>query len=155
MRVAGDLRVSRAAGRGDRQGRHARRSELAGAQDGGRGRVGAAVGAAGRGPPADRPRPGRVATAGESRVARFDAPDVLVLGGGGILGEAWMLAVLAGLEDSVGFDARRCDGFVGTSAGSIVAASLVAGTEPRARLGELPEPPPVPASELAGQPYLR
>jgi NTE family protein len=76
-------------------------------------------------------------------VAAFRKPDVLVLGGGGILGEAWMSAVLAGLEDSVGFDARRCDGYVGTSAGSIVAATLAAGVDPRRRLGDLPEPPPV------------
>jgi NTE family protein len=87
-------------------------------------------------------------------VAPFDAPDVLVLGGGGILGEAWMLAVLAGLEDSAEFDARACEGYVGTSAGSIVAASLAAGAEPRTRLGELPEQPPVPASELAGRSEL-
>src|SRR3954453_3793272 len=78
----------------------------------------------------------------------FDSPDVLVLGGGGILGEAWMLAVLAGIEESAGFDARVCDGFVGTSAGSIVAASLVAGTETDAPLrgpapgaGHAPERP--------------
>jgi NTE family protein len=74
-----------------------------------------------------------------------DRPDVLVLGGGGILGEAWMMAVLAGLSDASGFDVRDCESFVGTSAGSIVAAVLVAGIEPRARLGQLPEQPPVPA----------
>jgi NTE family protein len=87
-------------------------------------------------------------------VAGFESPHVLVLGGGGILGEAWMTAVIAGLEDSAGFDARGCDGYVGTSAGSIVAAVLVAGIDPRSRLGELPEQPPVPASELAGEPTL-
>jgi len=85
-------------------------------------------------------------------MTRFDVPDVLVLGGGGILGEAWMLAVLAGLEDSAGFDARGCDAFVGTSAGSIVSASLAAGVEARARLGEVPEQPPATAAELAGAP---
>jgi NTE family protein len=66
---------------------------------------------------------------------------MLVLGGGGILGEAWMTAVLAGLTDAADFDPRDCDAFVGTSAGSIVAAVLVAGMEPGARLGELPEQP--------------
>ena len=70
-------------------------------------------------------------------------PNVLVLGGGGILGEAWMSAVLAGLEETTGFDPRGCDGYVGTSAGSIVAAALVAGIDPRSRLGELPEQPAV------------
>jgi NTE family protein len=58
-------------------------------------------------------------------------PDVLVLGGGGVLGEAWMAGVLAGLEDATGFDLRRCEHFVGTSAGSIVAARLAAGESPR------------------------
>jgi NTE family protein len=77
-------------------------------------------------------------------VARFETPSVLVLGGGGILGEAWMSAVLAGLEEASGFDPRACEAFVGTSAGSIVAASLVAGVDPRVRLGELPEQPPAP-----------
>jgi NTE family protein len=58
-------------------------------------------------------------------------PDVLVLGGGGVLGEAWIMGVLAGIEDATGFDLRDCEGFVGTSAGSIVAAHLVAGRSPR------------------------
>ena len=55
-------------------------------------------------------------------------PDVLVLGGGGVLGEAWMMGVLAGIEDATGFDLRDCESFVGTSAGAIVAAHLVVGT---------------------------
>ena len=59
------------------------------------------------------------------------APTVLVLGGGGLLGEAWMTGLLAGYEDAAGIDVRRCRRFVGTSAGSIVAASLVAGRAPR------------------------
>lgn len=58
-------------------------------------------------------------------------PDVLVLGGGGVLGEAWMMGVLAGIEEVTGFDLRRCEYFVGTSAGSIVASHLVAGDSPR------------------------
>ncbi len=58
-------------------------------------------------------------------------PDVLVLGGGGVLGEAWMMGVLAGIEDAAGVDLRDCDVFVGTSAGAIVAAQLVAGRAPR------------------------
>jgi NTE family protein len=58
-------------------------------------------------------------------------PDVLVLGGGGVLGEAWMMGVLAGLEDANDVDMRGCEYFVGTSAGSIVAAHLVAGRSPR------------------------
>jgi NTE family protein len=58
-------------------------------------------------------------------------PDVLVLGGGGVLGEAWMMGVLAGIEDATGFDMRDCESFVGTSAGAIVAAHLVSGRPPR------------------------
>src|SRR5438552_6713188 len=58
-------------------------------------------------------------------------PDVLVLGGGGVLGEAWMMGVLAGIEDATGFDLRECESFVGTSAGAIVSAHLAAGESPR------------------------
>src|SRR5437763_9375228 len=58
-------------------------------------------------------------------------PDVLVLGGGGVLGEAWMMGVLGGIEDGTGLDLRRCEYYVGTSAGAIVAAHLVAGRSPR------------------------
>ena len=52
-------------------------------------------------------------------MAPFDGrpPNVLVLGGGGLLGEAWMTGVLAGYEDATGADVRRCRRFVGTSAG--------------------------------------
>src|SRR2546423_11454278 len=58
-------------------------------------------------------------------------PEVLVLGGGGVLGEGWMMGVLAGVEDATGFDLRECEYFIGTSAGSIVASHLVAGNAPR------------------------
>ncbi len=46
-----------------------------------------------------------------------------------------MSAVLAGLDEADGFDARHCGLYVGTSAGSIVAASLVAGLPPGLRIG--------------------
>jgi NTE family protein len=62
-------------------------------------------------------------------------PDVLVLGGGGTLGEAWLRSLLAGLEAESGWDLRECDAFVGTSAGSIVAAVLAAGRRPEAAAG--------------------
>jgi NTE family protein len=71
------------------------------------------------------------------------SPDILVLGGGGILGEAWMSALLVGLDQSPAFDSRACHSYIGTSAGSIVAASLVAGHAPERRLGHLPEQPAV------------
>jgi NTE family protein len=55
------------------------------------------------------------------------APDALVLAAGGIAGEAWMTGVLAGIEDAQRIDFRRTEQLVGTSAGSIVAATLTAG----------------------------
>jgi NTE family protein len=64
-------------------------------------------------------------------VDRFVAPDVLVLAGGGVVGEAWMTGVLAGVEDASGVDFRSLEAYVGTSAGSIVAAHLIAGNPPR------------------------
>ena len=67
-------------------------------------------------------------------------PDVLVLGAGGVLGEAWMSGVLAGLEDAAGIDFRRCDTYVGTSAGSIEAARLASGRSPR-RPDDVGDPP--------------
>ena len=54
-------------------------------------------------------------------------PDVLVLGGGGRQGDAWMTGVLAGLEDAHGVSLAECDYFVGTSAGGILAAKLASG----------------------------
>ena len=68
-------------------------------------------------------------------VAGLRRPDVLVLGGGGVLGEAWLRALLAGLESGTGWNLRDCEGFVGTSAGSIVAAVLAAGRRPEAAAG--------------------
>ena len=58
-----------------------------------------------------------------------------MLGGGGVLGEAWLRAYLAGLEAARGWDLRGCDAFVGTSAGAIVAAVLAAGRRPEAAEG--------------------
>ena len=69
-------------------------------------------------------------------MAGFVAPDVLVLAGGGVIGEAWMTGVLAGIEDEAGADLRSVEALVGTSAGAIVAARLAADKplrRPRAR----------------------
>src|SRR4051794_19427039 len=71
----------------------------------------------------------------------FAIPDVLVLAGGGVLGEAWMTGVLAGVEDATGSDLRRVEAFVGTSAGSIVAARLAGGRSPRRPDDAAPDPP--------------
>jgi NTE family protein len=78
---------------------------------------------------------------------RFETPAVLVLGAGGIVGEAWMGGVLAGLGQATGFDPRDCKHFVGTSAGSIVAAGLAGGVDPASRLEQLPEQPAAPVDE--------
>jgi len=51
----------------------------------------------------------------------------LVLGGGGVLGAAWMVGALQALQDEIGLDARDFDALVGTSAGSVLAALLGAG----------------------------
>ena len=66
-------------------------------------------------------------------------PDVLVLGAGGTLGEAWLSGFLAGARQQGGIDFRQSPHFVGTSAGSIVAARLAAGRLPR-RPGEATGP---------------
>ena len=51
----------------------------------------------------------------------------LVLGGGGVLGAAWMVGALQALEDEIGVDVREFEAFIGTSAGSILAALLGSG----------------------------
>jgi NTE family protein len=56
-------------------------------------------------------------------------PDTLVLGAGGTLGEAWTRGVLSGVSAASGLDFRDCEYVLGTSAGSIVAATLVSGRE--------------------------
>jgi len=59
-------------------------------------------------------------------------PDVLVLGAGGTIGAAWMGGVLAGIAERTGIDFAACERIVGTSAGAMLAADLLAGIEPRA-----------------------
>jgi NTE family protein len=48
----------------------------------------------------------------------------LVLGAGGVVGQAFHAGVLAALQQDLGWDARSADLIVGTSAGSISAAAL-------------------------------
>lgn len=50
----------------------------------------------------------------------------LVLGGGGVLGAAWLVGALSALEEHLGRDLRGVDAIVGTSAGSVVGALLAA-----------------------------
>ncbi|MBB4663688.1 patatin-like phospholipase family protein [Conexibacter arvalis] len=80
-----------------------------------------------------------------------DGPDVLVLGAGGALGERWMHGVLAGLAHGAGIDFRRCEHLVGTSAGAIVAASLLAGRAPeRPEAGTAPALPTAAGDKMTG-----
>lgn len=58
---------------------------------------------------------------------------VLVLGVGGVLGEAWMWGYLGGARQATGEDFRTAKQLIGTSAGSIVAARLAGGEDPRRR----------------------
>ncbi|HEX5534902.1 MAG TPA: patatin-like phospholipase family protein [Actinomycetales bacterium] len=51
----------------------------------------------------------------------------LVLGGGGVLGGAWMVGALCALQDVHGLDPRDAQMIVGTSAGSLMSALLGAG----------------------------
>jgi NTE family protein len=51
----------------------------------------------------------------------------IVLGGGGVLGFAWMLGALSALESIAGFDVRDVETIVGTSAGSVAAGLLGCG----------------------------
>lgn len=55
----------------------------------------------------------------------------LVLGGGGVLGAAWMVGALCALEDARGVDVADMDVIVGTSAGSVIGALLAAGVTPQ------------------------
>jgi NTE family protein len=51
----------------------------------------------------------------------------LVLGAGGVVGQAYQAGVLAALEREAGWDARSADIIVGTSAGSVTGAALRVG----------------------------
>jgi NTE family protein len=54
----------------------------------------------------------------------------LVLGAGGLVGQAYQAGVLAALETDLGWNAQEADLIVGTSAGSLTGAMLRAGTTP-------------------------
>jgi len=60
-------------------------------------------------------------------MATMSSKVAVVLGAGGTVGHAFHAGVLAALHDVLGWDARRADVLVGTSAGSIVASMLRAG----------------------------
>ncbi len=51
----------------------------------------------------------------------------MVLGAGGVLGAAWSIGALTALSEVVGLDPREAEVLIGTSAGSVLAASLGCG----------------------------
>jgi NTE family protein len=55
----------------------------------------------------------------------------LVLGGGGVVGAAWITGALCALEQVHGFDATEVDVIIGTSAGSVIGALLASGVTPQ------------------------
>ena len=70
-----------------------------------------------------------------------------MLGGGAATGNAWLIGVMAGLFDG-GFDARRADLVVGTSAGS-TAAAQIGGADPSELYSAIIDPATVRQTELA------
>ncbi|WP_030265002.1 patatin-like phospholipase family protein [Streptomyces sp. NRRL B-24484] len=79
------------------------------------------------------------------------ADTALVLGGGGTLGGAWEIGVLAGLAGA-GVDPTGADTVIGTSAGAVLGARLTSGVDPAQLLaGELAGTPSVDVRVTAGQ----
>ena len=69
----------------------------------------------------------------------------LVLGGGGVVGIAWEIGVLAGLQRAGALDPAAIDTIVGTSAGSVVGTRLALGHDLEALVADqlaAPAPPP-------------
>lgn len=75
---------------------------------------------------------------------------VVVLGGGGVAGIAWETGVIAGLARS-GVELAKADGFIGTSAGSVVGAQLASGVSCEAMLAA--QMTPVSNSQETFRPY--
>jgi NTE family protein len=65
----------------------------------------------------------------------------LVLGGGGSVGNAWEIGIIAGLFDA-GLDLIEADLIIGTSAGSTVAAQITSTTRPTELLAKILAPAP-------------
>ena len=79
------------------------------------------------------------------RLVTDDQRFAVVLAAGGERVVAWEVGVLAGLADA-GFDPRRAAVVLGTSAGSLVAARLAAGLDPRADADRLAATVPIAAA---------
>jgi len=80
----------------------------------------------------------------------------VVLGAGGVVGAGWLSGALAGLFEATGFDARRAELLVGTSAGASVAATLRQGFSPADHLAQMVgEDLSAEGQALAGEPRPR
>jgi NTE family protein len=66
-----------------------------------------------------------------------DVRTAVVLGAGGFTGQAFHVGALCALQEAIGFDARKADVLVGTSAGSLVAAGLAGGISAKDLAAEL------------------
>lgn len=76
----------------------------------------------------------------------------LVLGGGGVVGIAWEIGVLAGLQRAGALDPVAVDAIVGTSAGSVVGTRLALGHDLEAMVTEqLASPAAAPARAGEGE----
>ncbi|MGH3704540.1 MAG: patatin-like phospholipase family protein [Agromyces sp.] len=73
----------------------------------------------------------------------------LVLAGAGAAGNAWQLGLIAGLCDG-GVDLTGADLFIGTSAGSTVAAQVTSGTRPADLYAAILAEPPRPQAVAGG-----
>ncbi|MFZ3494723.1 patatin-like phospholipase family protein [Streptomyces sp. 5.8] len=79
------------------------------------------------------------------------AERALVLGGGGVIGGAWEIGMLAGLAEA-GIDLARADTVIGTSAGSIIGARLASGVSAEELYeGQLDGAPVIDVKVTAGQ----
>jgi NTE family protein len=76
----------------------------------------------------------------------------LVLGGGGIVGVAWLVGALQALERELGWSAGSAETIVGTSAGALV-GSLVAAGVPTKRMSS--ETAGLPLSEMSSEEHDR
>jgi NTE family protein len=99
--------------------------------------------------PAGRPRSDRdqpQPDAGRRLPAQHDR--ALVLGGGGSVGNAWLIGVLAGLSEA-GLDPTGADLVIGTSAGA-TAAAQVTGSSPTRQLAAILDAVPPPRPDPVG-----
>jgi NTE family protein len=79
----------------------------------------------------------------------------LVLGGGGVVGIAWEIGVLAGLQRAGALDPAAMDAIVGTSAGSVVGSRLALGHDLQDLVAEqraTPAPPPAGSDDADARP---